>query len=196
MPETLDELIKIHKEKYGKVFSVPISAKLECIFRPLTVHEYEQIENDSSLSTTEVEDKIVSTCVFWPVDFDINTLQAGVITSLSDEILESSNFSDAATAQQALLAARNKANTITNIMKTTVLALKDTIGYTLSDLNAMTFEQLCDAVTLAEQIIKIQKTVYDPSVELEVSFGIEDEVESATSEDLTALKLQQALYGG
>lgn len=196
MPESLDELIKIHKEKYGKVFSVPLSAKVECVFRPLTVSEYEKIESDTSLSTTEIEDKIVSTCVFWPINFDINNLQAGTITSLSDEILENSNFSDANVAQAALSAAREKANTITNIMKTAVLALNDVMGYTLDDLNNMTFEQLCDAVTLAEQIIKIKKTIYDPSIELEVSFGIEEEVESAPTEDLTALKLQQALYGG
>jgi hypothetical protein len=196
MPESLDELIKIHKEKYGKVFSVPINAKVECVFRPLTVHEYERIEGDNTLSTTEVEDRIVSTCVFWPLNFNINDLQAGIITSLSEEILESSSFSDARVAQQALMSSRSKANTITSIMKTAVLALKDTIGYTLDDLNSMTFEQLCDAVTLAEQIIKIKKTIYDPSVELEISFGIEEEAESVPSEDLTALKLQQALYGG
>jgi hypothetical protein len=194
MPESFDELVKINKEKYDKVFSAHLTNTYECVFRPLTVFEYEKIEGDESLTSAEAEDIIVSKCVFWPEDFSVNDFQAGLISSLAEEILESSHLSSVEAAQNALLVSRQKSNTITSMMKSTVLALKDTLGFTLEDLNGMTFEQLCEKVTLAEQIIKVQKTLYDPSVELEISFGSNtEEVEEV--QDQTALKLQQALYG-
>jgi hypothetical protein len=121
------------------------------------------------------------------------------MTSLSDEILEVSGFSNIEKAQSILLNARERSNTITNVMKATVLSIKPILGISLEDLNDMTFPKMCEIVTLAEQIIKIQKTIYDPSVELEISFST-DETEQAQEQvqvgDPTATKLQQALYGG
>lgn len=189
--------IEYNKSKYGKVYSAPLTGSTECIFRPLTVSEYEFIE-DGNLSSVEAEDIVVSSCVFWPENFDVNKYQPGLISSLSEEILELSGFSSIEIAQNILLEARDKSNTITNVMKATVLSLKPILDISLEDLNHMTFHQICETVTLAEQIIKIQKTIYDPSVELEISFSQpeeEDRVQEQT-EDITALKLQQALYGG
>lgn len=195
---SLDKIIVENKTKYGKVFSVPLNKSTEFFFRPLTIGEYEKIEGNELLTSAEVEDAIVSTCVFWPIDFNTDSFQAGIITSLSEEILDNSNLSDIEKAESILINARQKANTITNVMKSTVLALYDVLGIGLADLNAMTFEQLCQIVTLAEQIVKIKKTIYDPTVELEISFeGGEDQAqENASDIDPTALKLQQALYGG
>lgn len=195
MEERSSYLVEENKKKYGRVFSVPLNRKVECFFRPLTVGEYESIEDADNLSSAEIEDLIVKTCVFWPENFNPEDFPAGIITSLSEEILESSHFSDIVTAESALIKARNKSNTITSIMKSTILSLYEIFNYTLSDLNNKTFEELCDLVTTAEQIIKIKKTVYDPTVELEISFGTTQEQE-VPSEDPTALKLQQALYGG
>lgn len=196
MEQIAQTLIEENKKKYGRVFSVPLNHKVECIFRPLTIGEYESIENITELSSAELEDLVVKTCVFWPEDFQSDSFPAGIITSLSDEILESSNLSDVSIAETVLLEARRKSNTVTSIMKSTVLALYDIFNYNLEQLNALTFEQLCDLVTTAEQIIKIRKTIYDPSVELEISFGTIEEEGTSPAEDPTALKLQQALYGG
>lgn len=193
-----DRLVEEYKSKYGKVYSVPLTGKAECIFRALTVSEYEKVEDDE-LSSVEVEDCIISSCVFWPESFDANAYPPGLMTSLSDEILEVSGFSNIEKAQSILLNARQRSNTITNVMKATVLSIKPILGISLEDLNGMTFPKMCEIVTLAEQIIKIQKTIYDPSVELEISFST-DETEQTQEQvqvgDPTAAKLQQALYGG
>jgi len=195
MEERSSVLVEENKKKYGRVFSVPLNNRVECIFRPLTVGEYEYIEDIENVSSAEIEDLIVKTCVFWPENFDPENFPAGIITSLSEEILESSHFSNVTTAEAVLLKARIKSNTITSIMKSTILSLYEVFNYKVSDLDDITFEKLCDLVTTAEQIIKIKKTIYDPSIELEISFG-ESESPEIPSEDPTALRLQQALYGG
>jgi hypothetical protein len=195
MEKAAQILIEENKKKYGKVFSVPLNHKIECIFRPLTIGEYEKIENILELSSAELEDLVVKTCVFWPENFQADDFPAGIVTSLSDEILDSSNLSDINKAETILIEARRKSNTVTSIMKSTILALYDIFNRNLEDLDNLTFEQLCELVTTAEQIIKIRKTIYDPSVELEISFGTIEE-EAVPTEDPTALKLQQALYGG
>ena len=198
MEQGLAELIDSKKKLYGKVFSVPLDHSTDCIFRPLTVSEYENIEQNESLSSADAEDLIVSACVFWPEDFNLDSFPAGVISSLSEEILEKSHLSDISIAEQVLIKYREKSNTITNIMKSTILALHDVFEMTASEIGQLTFEQLCEKVTLAEQIIRIKKTLYDPGVELEISFGAGGEApeEQVVAQDPTALKLQQALYGG
>jgi len=190
-------LIASNKQKFGQVFSVPLNASTECIFRPLTISEYEEIENNS-LNGVEVEDFVISRCVFWPENFNPNKFQLGLISSLSEEIIEMSGLSTIEKAQNVLREAREKSNSVTNVMKATILSVKPILNFSLEDINNMTFEKLCQTVTLAEQIIRIQKAVYDPTVEIEISFADEDEEEvyEGPTEDPTAIKLQQALYGG
>ncbi len=200
----VENVIEDNKRKYGAVYAAPVGKGLEVYFRPLTVGEYEVIE---LLPQVELEDAAVEAAVFWPENFDPNEFPPGHISALANEVLEVSSFFSIEDAQQTLAEARADSNTITNVMKAAILAVRSILDYSLAELNDMTFRQLSEKAMLAEQIIRIQKTIHDPTVEFEIAFAAlsqeeQEEIPAAAhgngalANDPTAAKLYNALHGG
>lgn len=141
------------KEKYGDVFHVEISKK-DYIFRSLTFSEYDGlVERYGGESVAEAEDALVQMAVVWPEEINFDKMRAGVVTSLAEEILEASGFTDYEVAKTILNLQREKAVQFRNQMKTVVVAAMP--AYKLEDLDNLTFSQLAYKVAVAEEIFKL-----------------------------------------
>lgn len=154
-PEKLYEL----KKRYGSVFSTFIKNQ-EVFFRELTFEEYDKIieyKNSENHSSADIEDVIIEAAVVYPENFNINSLPPGLISSLSQQIVDISGFYSAKIAKNILENKREKANEVRSLMKAFVLA---TIHkYSPQDLDKMTFSQLAENVALSEKIIEIQQSI-------------------------------------
>lgn len=154
-PEKLYEL----KKRYGSIFSTVLKNK-EIFFRELTFEEYDKIveyKNSESYSSADVEDVIIAAAVVYPDNFNINDLPPGLISSLSQQIVDISGFYSAKIAKGILSDKREKANEVRSLMKAFVLATIHT--YSPKDLDGMTFSQLAENVALSEKIIEIQQSI-------------------------------------
>jgi hypothetical protein len=154
-PEKLYEL----KKRYGSIFST-LAKNQEVFFRELTFEEYDKIieyKNSDAHSSVDIEDIIIGAAVIYPEDFNINSLPPGLISSLSQQIVDVSGFYSAKIAKKILEDKREKANEVRSLMKAFVLATIHT--YNPKDLDGMTFSQLAENVALSEKIIEIQQSI-------------------------------------
>jgi len=154
-PEQLYEL----KKRYGSIFSISVKNK-DIFFRELTFEEYDKIveyKNSQDHSSADVEDVILAAAVVHPSDFDVNSLSPGLISSLSQQVVDVSGFYSAKIAKDILEGKRQKANEVRSLMKAFVLATIH--AYSPSDLDKMTFSQLAENVALSEKIIEIQQSI-------------------------------------
>lgn len=153
------------KRQYGEIFVIG-----NYIVRQLKLGEFSEIEN---LESIDAEDRIVELAVLWPENKE--KISAGHVSSLANEIIEVSGFMDPA---GILDEARAKSKQIRSMMYAFVLATQE--KYTEEDLYKLTFAQLADKVALAENIIEIQKAIYDPTVEMRLVIGqVEEEQEDS-----------------
>lgn len=154
-PDKLYEL----KKKYGSIFSTLIKNE-EIFFRELTFEEYDKIveyKNSDDHSSVDIEDIIIESAVVYPENLDTNKIPPGLISSLSQQIVDVSGFYSAKIAKNILNSKREKANEVRSLMKAFVLATIHT--YSPTDLDKMTFSQLAENVALSEKIIEIQQSI-------------------------------------
>lgn len=153
------ELLYSIKKQYGSVFQTALKSQ-EIIFRELTFAEFDQIaqhQMSEDYSSVDIEELIISCAVVYPSDLDINKYAPGLISSLTEEILQESGFSSPRRAKQILESQREKAGEVRSLMKAFVLA---TISkYSPEDLDDMTFSKLAQNVALAEKIIEIKQNI-------------------------------------
>jgi hypothetical protein len=153
------ELLFKFKSIYGHVYSATIKGA-EVFFRELTFKEYDQIIYNRELegaSSADLEDLIIEKAIIYPEDFDLNKIPPGAVTSLAKEVLDMSGFSSVKQAKNVLEEKRSEAQEVKNLMKAFVLAAMD--GYTLEDLENMTFSKLAEKVAIAEKIIDIKQAI-------------------------------------
>lgn len=154
-PERLVELKAIH----SKIFTVTIDG-IDITFRPLTFNEYNHISNSLTygISVADVEDYIVQTAVVDPIDFDVDDILSGSVTSLSEHILDISGFNNIDVVVNALDEARSLVReSIEHVFKAFIFAA--TPKNTISDefLGNLTIYEMLYEVALAEQIIEVQQ---------------------------------------
>lgn len=156
--------IGLLKQQYGKIYSVSIRG-VDYIFRSLTFAEFDEASsaNSDEWSAADAEEGLVLKAVLWPEETDFDTLPAGVVTTLANEILDVSGFTDPKGAKASLDEKREQAAYVRNIMKAFVLAAMPT--YTEEQLDQYNFEQLAAKVALAEKVLEIQKAVANPNID-------------------------------
>lgn len=147
------------KYKYGNLYSVTVK-NIDLYFRELTFKEYEKIlylQESNEHSYADIEDIVLQQAIVYPLDFDLNKVPPGIVSSLAEEVIDISGFSSAKTARRVLLAKREQANEVKNLMKAFVLATIS--SYSPDDLEDMTFSQLAEKVALSEKIIEIKQNI-------------------------------------
>ena len=143
------ETIAKWKFEFGEIFSLG-----GYIFRPLKVGEYKSIANHKDWNATEIEDFIVKTTILHPKFEDLESL-AGLISSLSEEVMNISCFGEVSFAKKALSKSRENVNQVTNLMKVFILAAMP--QYTDEKLDQYTFSELSLKVALAEKILEVKQ---------------------------------------
>jgi hypothetical protein len=147
------------KSTYGSVYSVTIK-NIEVFFRELTFKEYDEIIYHKELegaSSADLEDLIIEKAIVYPENFELNKIPPGAVTSLAKEILDMSGFASVRQAKYVLEEKRAEVEEVKNLMKAFVLAAMD--GYTLDDLENMTYSKLAEKVAIAEKIIDIKQAI-------------------------------------
>lgn len=153
------ELIFSLKSKYGNIYSVSIKGR-DVVFRELTFKEYNKIlylQGLDGFSSADIEDLILSFAIVYPEQFDVMSIPPGIVSSLSQEILDISGFFTVSLAKSILEQKRYEATEVKNLMKAFVLATIST--YTPEDLEDMTFSELAEKVALSEKIIEIKQSM-------------------------------------
>jgi len=154
------DLVLSLKLKYGNIFTTEVKNQT-IIFRELTFSEFDDIallQNLEDGSSVDSEDQIIATAVVYPEDFNINKMQAGLVSSLAQEILDASGFSNPKTAKTILQQKRDQSTQVRSLMKAFVLATIST--YKPEDLDEMTYSQLAEKVALSERIIEITQNMH------------------------------------
>lgn len=194
------EIIVDLKRTYKEIFSVELGSK-QYAFRAVTFAEFDEISlHEGDWSTADAEDALVALAVVYPFDFDVDKCPAGHISTLADEILVSSGFSDPEQAQNILDKHRETMSLVRQQMVSFVITAMP--SYKETDLENITFSELAKKTAYAEQIFKVQQAVLgieDLGLKL-VLFDREPEAQEEAYEeslppnvDPIALKLHQAL---
>jgi hypothetical protein len=84
-------------------------------------------------------------------------MPAGIVSSLSEKIVDFSGFATAKTAKRILEEKRSKAGQVRSLMKAFILAT--ITAYSPEDLDEFTYSQLAERVALAEKIIEIKQAI-------------------------------------
>jgi len=89
------EQVELWKTEFGDVFITGFSGKEMYVWRTISRGEYltlqEQVAKDQ-LSESDTEMLLAGTCVLWPARVDWSTGKAGTPTTLSELIMQRSNF--------------------------------------------------------------------------------------------------------
>jgi len=147
MPEP--EEIAEWKSQHGEIFAIGDGY----IFRALKIGEHKQIFFHKEWGVPEVEDFIVKSTLLFP-EFEELEASAGLISILSEDILNLSGFGEVAVARDTMDRAREKSNEVINLMKVFIIAAMP--SYTDISLDEFTYPQLAFKVALAEKIIEIR----------------------------------------
>lgn len=100
---------------------------------------------------------VISFSVVYPENYNFNKLPAGIVSSLSEEVLDFSGFSSAKVAKDILNKKRETAGSVRGLMKAFILATIN--SYTPEFLDSLTYSQLAERVALAEQIIRVKQAI-------------------------------------
>lgn len=144
------------KSKYGSIFQTTLKKEI-IVFRELTFSEFDRISEyeNSGESAAEIEDLIIKSAVIYPENMVLDNYPAGIISALSEEILQESGFASAARAKKVLDQKRQQAGEVRNLMKAFVLST--IASYSPEDLDNMTYSKLAEKVALSEKIIEIKQ---------------------------------------
>lgn len=88
-PIDLTELLIKFREKYRNVYMYQIGDDV-FFYRPLSRAEYKTLFESGTVTDLDREDLIVSTCLLYPENFDMNNCAAGLITELAEQIMKNS----------------------------------------------------------------------------------------------------------
>lgn len=163
------------RAQYKTLYSTVVG-NVEYVFRALTFREYDQLNADQ-IDIPDIEEMVIQMAVLSPVDIDFDRVKPGYITSLAEEIIEISGFSDIASARVILEQKREAAQSFRINMKAFVLATQPNTNE--DSLDDLTFSELAEKVAMAERIIAIQQAIIgrpETGVQLEI---IDPEEESA-----------------
>jgi hypothetical protein len=100
---------------------------------------------------------VISFSVIYPENYNTDKLPAGIVSTLSEEILDFSGFKSAKIAKETLDKKREQATSVRSLMKAFVLAT--ITSYTPEFLDSLTYSQLAEKVALAEQIINVKQAI-------------------------------------
>ena len=187
MTYTQDD-VNAWKQQYGKIYNVSMRG-VDYIFRNLTIDEYNtlvRLEQNPDSDSAEVEDAVVATALLHPnpEGHEFDRAPAGVITSLADEILELSGFGSPKHQKTVLEDYRARTQTVLNQMYAFILATMPV--YRMEDLDSCTFDQLCERVAMAEQIIRVNQAAF--GMENDIHLEIIDPEEEAEKQRIEAEK--------
>jgi len=196
------------KEEYERVYSLS-DRGVDYVFRELTCQEYDRIiayqdANDSA----STEEFIVDTGLLWPLGIDVDSIPAGIISGLAEEIFECSGFSSPKRVIEMLNKHRERVAEARGLMKAFILSSMP--AYKEEELDALTYDALAAKVALAEKIIEVNQTsvgienkltldLIDPDEEEQrqkneaVKHAAQKKPGQAGYNDPVAQKLQQAL---
>lgn len=147
------------KAEHGQVFEIPVDAQNSVVFRALTFAEFDRLAiNEDYVSSVDSEDDIVRTALLHPEFDELEKLSAGIISGLCEEIIEQSSFFDISKATENLNTAREKKNDVRTLMKAFVITAMP--AYKPSELDDLTFAELSELVSLAEQILELQVATF------------------------------------
>lgn len=153
MTDPSAEQIAQWKNEYGSIFVAG-----NYYFRAITLHEFQSIGANTSLSSAEREEHFVAAALLYPLDQDVDHLPAGVFTQLAEDVLETSGFQNPQLAKMRLDSIRNRAKgSVYTLMKAMILATIP--SYREEELDDLTFEQLLEKVVLAEQVIEVHQAI-------------------------------------
>ena len=98
---TKDQIDK-WKAEYGEVFVSGFSEQEIYVWRPMTRAEYVALQTklqnpDNQITQFKMEELVCETCVLFPANIDLNK-KAGTAGTLSEQIMQNSNFMSAAAA--------------------------------------------------------------------------------------------------
>lgn len=100
---------------------------------------------------------VISFSIVYPENYNFNKLPAGIVSSLSEEVLDFSGFSSARVAKDILDKKRETAGSVRGLMKAFILATIN--SYAPEFLDSLTYSQLAERVALAEQIIRVKQAI-------------------------------------
>lgn len=87
-------MVEEWKKKHGEVYQVAVGDEI-FVFRVLTRNEYKDIVRIPKADNFFKEEKIVTTCLLWPLNYQHSSMifcKAGIPTILADHIMEKSGF--------------------------------------------------------------------------------------------------------
>lgn len=163
--EQLPQIIADAKRKYGKVFAIE-DRGTTFYFRPMSNADIKHLQSLSKTgSALDLEERLIEICVIYPIEHDYDKHSAGFVTSLCEEIRESSGWDDQDNFLVLIEEARNTASKVTSLIKAMILAAIPT--YKPEDIDNMSMFKLTETLALAERILEIQRVEEPPKLTLQ-----------------------------
>ena len=88
-PIDLTELLIKFREKHRNVYMYQVGDNV-FFYRPLSRAEYKTLFEQGKVNELDREDIIVSTCLLYPEEFDMDNCEAGLITNIAEQIMKNS----------------------------------------------------------------------------------------------------------
>ena len=85
----ITELLIKFREKHRNVYMYQVGDNV-FFYRPLSRAEYKTLFGNDKINDLDREDIIVSTCLLYPENFDMNNCEAGLITNIAEQIMKNS----------------------------------------------------------------------------------------------------------
>lgn len=145
------EIAKL-KQEHGAIFSVDIGST-EYVFRALTIGEFKYI-TDLDMASVDAEDYILEKTLLYPQDANFDKTPAGVVSSLAEEVLDSSGFLSLDTIEEEIAEARLEVTSILEMMKAFIVAAMPSTSY--SDFANMTFNQIVKLLAFSERVLELK----------------------------------------
>jgi len=166
------------KREFGRIFSVPVRGT-DYVFREIKLTEYDMVQSYRKTEGSALaEELLVEVALLFPTEVQWDSVPAGVVTGLAEEILEYSGFASPNAVRGMLEEHRERMGTARALMKSFVLAAMP--AYKEEELDGLTFNQLCAKVALAEQIIEVNQAAF--GVENKLTLDLIDPEEEALRE--------------
>lgn len=167
------------RNQWGHIYEVQ-SSQGSIYYRGLTWNEFNDIIMNSFISSYRKEELIFNSCVVWPPKISVDDVPPGLVTYAADAIVKDSGMTDPEIAQNTLNEYREKAQTIHTSIKAVLLSQFELLRLTEDDIDNMTFEQSAEKLVLCEQIMQIQKAMFNPEYDVP-SFNIIEQEETTTN---------------
>ena len=169
------------RETWGRLYEAELRG-VTYVFRALTVREFQYALEHMDMSSADMEDYLVLSCVLLPENLNIDRLPAGFISSLAAEILDVSGFNNPEISSVIWTNAQEESSKAHNVLKAVILAAYPYLRISEEEIDQLTFDQLARKAALAEQVLKIHKVVADPDLEFDLTISDPQEEQEAQQE--------------